>query len=105
MVAVFEDADPPSHIDPADDQSRFRLGLVGDLHLTVDHFEDGPGGQFETTDRWNIADPLMLPHPVVVIHPRIQTSLSLPDRVEGVPGEELFAQGLVEPFDLAGGGR
>jgi hypothetical protein len=40
---------------------------------------------------------------VVVGHPGIQHLLGLGERVEAVAGEQFGSQGLVEPFDLAGG--
>jgi hypothetical protein len=102
---MFEDADPPSSIDPTDHSGWFRRGFFGDLHLTVDHLEDLVPSQLEAADGRDITDPLMLTHLVVVIHPDVETVLSLLDGVETGDGEELFAQCLVKPFDLAGGSR
>jgi hypothetical protein len=42
---------------------------------------------------------------VVVGHPGIQQLLGLGEGVEAAAGEQLGPQGLVELFDLAGGGR
>jgi hypothetical protein len=105
VVTVFEDADPPRSVDPTKDPDRFGLGLFGDLHLPVDHPESGGSGEFEPSDRRDITYPLMVPVMVVILHPSIQTSLSLLDRVEGVLGEKLSAEGLMKPFDLPSRGR
>jgi hypothetical protein len=45
------------------------------------------------------------PGGVVVRHPGVQGGLGLLDRVEQVPVEELAAHRLVQPLELAGGGR
>ena len=42
---------------------------------------------------------------VVVGHPGVQDLLGMGEGVEAVAGEQLGPQGLVEAFDLAGGGR
>jgi hypothetical protein len=42
---------------------------------------------------------------VVVVNPGIQDLLGVVEGVEPAAGQQLGSEGLVEPFDLAGGGR
>src|SRR3989304_666070 len=52
-----------------------------------------------------VADALVLPLRVIAGDPRIELRLGLLDRGEGALGKELLSDGLVQPLDLAGGGR
>ena len=54
---------------------------------------------------WLHADALVGPVGVVVGDPGVEFGLGAGEVVEHAPGEELDAQGAVEPFDLAGRGR
>ncbi len=104
-------ADPAAVSDPPGDRrqpcwpaegrrrlGRAGLGWLGDLHACL-------GGEGEPVGRRPVADALVGPGGVVVRHPGVQGGLGLLDRVEGVQLEELAAHGLVQPLDLAGGGR
>jgi hypothetical protein len=63
------------------------------------------GGEGEPVGWWPVADALVGPGGVVVHHPGVQSLLGLLDGVEQLSVEELAAHRLVQPLDLAGGGR
>ena len=66
---------------------------------------DGDRRQGEALGGGRHLERLVRAHGVVVGHPGVELGLDLGDRAEGPVGEELLAQALVEPFDLAGRGR
>ena len=73
--------------------------------LRIDHL--GPGGphQLEESDRRHVPDPLVLAFAVVAGDPGTELGLGPLDRGEGALGNQLGADGRVQPLELAGGGR
>src|ERR671911_1357556 len=104
VIAVLENADAARTVDaPTHDLLRRQWLLLGS-DVTVDDLECWWAGEFEAADRRDVAETLVLPLVVVAGDPDIETALHLLESVEGVVREELLAHGLVQAFDLAGGG-
>ena len=82
-IAGIAPADPASAVDRPSMDPPARRGRAG------------------TAPRGDHPDALVRPVVVVVLDPHVQFGLGVLDRVEHPPGEELAAQRLVEPLDLA----
>jgi len=105
VVAVSQDADPPRSVDPARDRWPLRSWLPLGLDLRVDHLDLDLLHELEAPGGWHVPDRLVLALAVIAGDPGIELGLSRLERGEGPVGQELTAQALVEPLDLAGGGR
>ena len=105
VIAVLEDADAAGSVDPTSDGLLSGLRFLVNGYVPIDDLEGRWVGELEAPDRWDVAEGLMVSVMVVLDHPGSKGRLGLLDRVEAVLVKELLAHGLVEPFDLAGGGR
>jgi hypothetical protein len=80
-------------------------GVPLDRSIRIDDLGGGPRHELEAPDRWDVPDPLVLPLEVVVGDPSVERCLRVLDRSGPPPREKLGAHRLVQPLDLASGGR